>query len=407
MRLIKLAFLSLWNRKLSAFLTMLSIALSVTLLLGVETIRVQTKQSFTNTISGTDLIVGARSGSTQLLLYSVFHMGNANNNISWNSYEALRDNSKTKWSIPISLGDSHRGFRVVGTDNNFFEFFRYGNKQALEFAQGGPLSQLYSVTIGAQVARELGYSIGDQVVVAHGLGDVSFSRHQQHPFTIDGILKPTATPVDRSVIVSLAAIEAIHLPYQETYSPEQLKSSNITAALVGTQSRMQVFELQRELNQYSQEPLLAILPGIALHELWTMMDSVEQALFAISICVVFTGLLSMITVILAGLRERRREMAILRSLGARAHSIFLLLVSESLILAIGSTLIAVGFLYLGLFALQPILLSKLGFYLSIEALSLVQWKMLALFIAASMAAGILPALHAYRLSLSDGMMIKT
>ena len=129
MYLITLALKSLRNRKFTALLTIISIALSVALLLGVERVRNDAKLTFTNTISGTDLIVGARSGSVQLLLYSVFRIGNPTNNISWESYQDISSNPLTKWSVPISLGDSHRGFRVMGTVKDYFTHFRYARKK--------------------------------------------------------------------------------------------------------------------------------------------------------------------------------------------------------------------------------------------------------------------------------------
>ncbi len=158
--------------------------------------------------------MGARSGSINLLLYSVFRIGNATNNIGWESYQRLREHSDVSWTIPISLGDSHRGFRVLGTSNDYFSHYQYGQKQPLAFRQGGPFSGLFDTVIGAQVAKDLGYKMGDNLVIAHGLADKSFNQHDNLPFTVTGILAPTGTPVDRSVHVSLEAIEAIHVGWE-------------------------------------------------------------------------------------------------------------------------------------------------------------------------------------------------
>src|SRR3989344_4399316 len=126
MYLFRLAMASLANRRFTAILTAFAIALSVCLLLAVERVRVEARNSFASTISGTDLIVGARSGSVNLLLYSVFRIGNATNNIRWDSYEHFAANPQVKWAIPISLGDSHRGYRVMGTNESYFEHYQYG-----------------------------------------------------------------------------------------------------------------------------------------------------------------------------------------------------------------------------------------------------------------------------------------
>ena len=122
--MLRLAFASLWNRRAAAVLTLASIGISVALVLCVESLRRDTRSAFANTVSGVDLVVGARSGSVQLLLYSVFRLGNATNNISWASYDAFRRDPDVAWTIPFSLGDSHRGYRVLGTEHAPHHFQR-------------------------------------------------------------------------------------------------------------------------------------------------------------------------------------------------------------------------------------------------------------------------------------------
>ena len=196
-----LAVKSLRNRKFTALLTVLSIALSVMLLLGVERIRSESRESFTATISGTDLVVGARSSPVHLLLYAVFRIGNPTNNLRWDSYQAIAQRPQVAWTIPLSLGDSHRGYRVVGTDDNYFEHFRYARDRALRFAQGRAFADEHDTVLGADVARTLGYRLDDQIVIAHGAGEVSFVEHDELPQRVVGILAPTGTPVDRTVHV--------------------------------------------------------------------------------------------------------------------------------------------------------------------------------------------------------------
>lgn len=407
MKLANLAWHSLWARRSSALLTVMTIALSVALLLGVEQLRLQTKQSFASTVSGTDLIVGARSGQTQLLLYSIFHIGNATNNISWSSYQDIAAQRNVKWTIPISLGDSHRGYRVVGTNSDFFEYYRYGRREPLSFAQGNGFETTFEAVLGAEVARSLGYELGQEIVVAHGVAEISFNVHDQHPFEVVGILAPTGTPVDRSVMVGLDAIEAIHMPVQpDGYTAEQLEPKSITAFLMGMNSRVQVFTQQRAINNYRAEPLLAILPGVALQELWGVLGMAEQALLAVSVCVVLTGLLSMLAALLASLKERRREMAILRSVGARPYQIFLLLVLESLLLSVAGVILGPLLQYALLAALQPFMLNQMGLYLTLGGLSNSQWQMLLAVVMVGTFSGMIPAWRAYRYSLNDGMSIR-
>src|SRR5882672_10923873 len=134
--LLALAAHSAWNRRFVLSLIVLSIALSTFLLLGIERIRTDVRDNFSQSVSGTDLIVGARTGSVQLLLYSVFHIGSAANNIRWQSAQAIAQHRAVAWMVPISLGDSHRGFPVVATSRAYFEHFRYGDRHSVALAQG-------------------------------------------------------------------------------------------------------------------------------------------------------------------------------------------------------------------------------------------------------------------------------
>ena len=136
-------------------MTIIAIAVSVTLLLGVERIRAEARNSFANTISGTDLVVGARGGSIQLLLYSVFRIGNATNNISWGSYREFADLPNVAWTIPFSLGDLHRGYRVLGTTPDYFKYYRYGEKRNLRFSNGDVFDDVFDAVLGADVAEKL------------------------------------------------------------------------------------------------------------------------------------------------------------------------------------------------------------------------------------------------------------
>ncbi len=419
MIILRLAWRSLLNRWVTAVLTILAIAVSVMLLLGVEKVRTGARASFANTISGTDLIVGARSGDLQLLLYAVFRIGNATNNMTYESYQDIASDDAVEWIVPVSLGDSHRGFRVMGTSGGYFEHYRYRRDRELTFAAGKPFDDLFDAVLGSDVAEQLGYQLGDPIVVAHGLGDISFANHDDKPFTVAGILDKTGTPVDRTVHVSLEAIEAIHIDWQsgaqipgQTVSADEVRSMDLTpnaltAAFVGLKSKLSTFKLQRAINEYAEEPLSAILPGAALQQLWGLIGTAETALSAVSIMVVITALLGMVTMVLATLNERRREMAILRSVGARPRTVLGLLVAEAGLLGLLGALLGVVLLYLALVIVRPLVDAEFGLYLDIGWLTSRELFSLLAVIVVGLLAGLLPAFYAYRLSLADGMMVKT
>jgi len=418
MILLKLTLRSLWNRRMSLFLTILSIAVSVMLLLGVEYIRKEARQSFLSTISGTDMVVGARSGPVQLLLYSVFRIGNATNNISWKSYQEIKKNKWVDWTIPLSLGDSHKGFRVLGTNQDYFKYYRHGDKQLLKFQKGKPFDGVFEAVVGAKVAQKLNYQIGEKIVIAHGSGSTSFTEHKDKPFTVVGILAPTGTPVDRTVHISLEGIEAVHIDWvngapisgykisAEEALKKNLKPEVITAFLVGLENRIATFRLQREINEYTREPLLATVPAIALAELWQTIGNFETILRIITVFVVIAGLLGMLTTLLSTLNERRREMAILRAVGAYPRHVFFLFVLESLILVVLGCLIGMLLLVALVALAKPWVIEHYGLFLNNWLPSSSDLLLIAVISALAIVFSFIPAIIAYRRSLQDGLTVR-
>ena len=332
----------------------------------------------------------------------------------------IKNRREVKWVVPISLGDSHRGYRVVGTSTEYFEKFKYRRNIPLKFSEGKKFSDLFDAVLGADVASSLNYKIGDKIVVAHGTGPISIGQdHGDTPFKISGILEYTGTPVDRAVHVSMEAIEAIHVGWEtgtfsnqnNKKSPENLRKMNltpkaVTALYVGLKSRMSTFSLQRWINTYRQEPITAILPGVIFGQLWSMIGNVEKALFIISTMVVFTAILGMIISILASLNERRREMAILRSIGAKPFQVFILFSMEATTIALLGVLIGFCSLYGILYLIQPFIENLSGLYMEITAPTWNEIVLMILIVGTSIIASIVPAFRAYRTSLSDGLMIR-
>ena len=416
--LMKLARLSLWNRRGTVLMTWLSLTISIALLLGIDHLRTEAKNSFTSTVSGTDLIVGARSGQLNLLLYSVFRIGNATANISWPSYQRIIKHPQIVWSIPISLGDSHRGYRVMGTSGEYFQYYRYANSQPLVLKEGTAFSGVFETVLGADVAQKLGYTLGQQIELSHGVGAVSFSQHKDKPFTVVGILARTGTPVDQTVHVSLEAIEAIHLDWQqgapmpgrqlnaEQALAQDLTPKSITAFMVGLKSRMATFTLQRQINEYKNEPLTAILPGVALAELWQMLGMVENLLLVISLLVLLAALVGMITTLLASMKQRQREMAVLRAAGAHPWYLFVLVQLEVLLVTVVSMLSAAALLFVSLVVLQDKLAADYGLFvgLNIIRLNTLYWAGAIVLLSALLA--MVPGVLAYRKTLSDGLTVR-
>lgn len=449
--LLGVAWRSLLYRFSGVVLTVVSVAISVFVLLGVEHVRQEARNGFASTISGVDLIVGARTGEVNLLLLSVFRIGTATANVSWASLEQIEAQKNVAWTVPISLGDSHRGFRVVGTTQEFFTRYKYANRQALTFREGGQFNGLTDVVLGSRVAAELSYGLGESIVLSHGVADVSFTHHDQLPLTVSGILAPSGTPIDNALFVNLSAIEALHADESdrssepgkvsgegdshaeheaheeheahdehdehETHATSEHEEAGhadeehahdhpligaVTAVLVGLDSPIATLQVKRWADNYPDEALLAILPGVALTQLWELVGNVEAVLLVISILVFTASLLGLNAMLLASMRERRGEIEVLRSIGAPSAFIVGLLLLESLLIVTTGVVLAVFGLLLCIAVANDVLVQSFGLVLSAQIFSSSNMVFLFLIYLTTLLITVLPALQAYRVSKSVG-----
>ncbi|PIT75822.1 ABC transporter permease [Limnohabitans sp. G3-2] len=421
---------SAWSRRSTLVWVVVSLALATALLWTLERLRHDIRQSFSQSVSGVDLIVGARSSPVQLLLFSVFHIGSVPQSMSMDSVHKLAQHRSVSWVVPLSLGDSHRGFPVLGTTPAYFQHFAYGDKQPLVLQQGAvfadTLDGLYEAVIGAEVARHWGYGLGQSITLGHGLHDHDHGQdhghevdaadeHADKPFKVVGILAPTGTPVDRTVHVSLQALEALHLgwvagaPLPGGQIPADqarkfnLEPEEVTAALVGLKSRAAVFNVQRFVNVYEAEALMGVLPGVALGELWSVLGLGENALLAISALVALVSVVSLVAVVLAGLNERRRELAVLRAVGAAPRHVLSLLTLEGVWITGAGVVLGVLLAHVGMALATPWLQQSLGIRLQLAAPLPTQLALAGAVFLAGLLASLGPAWRAYRLSLADGL----
>ena len=403
----KIVLKSLQDRKGSVLLTLMAMTISIFVILGVEHIRQQTKKSFESTLSDTDLVIGSRSGSLNLLLYSVFRIGSPTNNINWSSFKTISRDSKVEWAIPLSLGDSHKGFPVLGTNSDYFKYFRYGQKKKLEFKAGKPFAQIFDVVIGSEIAKQLKYRIGDKIILSHGMQKQSLQKHDEYPFQIMGILKPTGTPVDRTVHIQLEGMEVIHVGWQNgvqvfknKISKELLNSriepKSITSIFVGLKSKLATFSFQRTINNFTDEPLLAILPGVALSELWQIMSLLEKSLLLVASLVFVSACFGVSAVLLNSIRERKEEIRLLRIIGASPPFIFALIETETLVITVTATILATMLLTATLIGAEGYIVGNYGIQIShFMELTSYLWVM-AIVLTLTLVAGLVPGWAAYQ-----------
>ena len=418
-----LAWRSAWSRRHALAMVALSVSVSVLILLGVQQLRHDARESFTQALSGVDLIVGPRGSASELMLYSVFQVGRPSRNMAHEAYVALRALSQVRWAVPVQLGDTYRGFPVLGTTPELFEVFQTQGAR-LQWAQGRPFADpqadagaVVEAVLGAQVAARHGLSVGDRLVLTHGRSDGLAPDHADQPFTVVGVLQATGAPIDRNVIISLQGFEALHqgmgapgLPWlggagaaPTVAERAALVPRELTAVWVGLHARTEVFSARRGIERLPQDSLMAVLPGVALDELWQVVKLAENALLAMGVLVAVSGMLSVAAVLMVGLSARRKELAVLRALGATPFAFLGLVWLEALGVCLMGMLGGLVLHGLGLWALQDLLRTELGIAVQWGwPTAEVAWSLAGLVLAAWLAASV-PALRAYRLSLVDGL----
>ena len=440
---------SLANRAFSLSLIVVTLACAVALYVGVQNVQRLTRASFENSISGVDLVVAARGSDVQILLNTVFGLGASGNLVSDETVAAVADMPEVAWVVPLALGDSHRGFRVLGTSPEFFERVIPSPSSGALFAAGGAFEQILEAVVGADVAEALGYMPGDKIVLQHGLGDYG-AAHDDLPFRVHGVLARTGTPFDRTVLVSVEAIEAIHRGWRNgqqlvELSPEQVEKPKeahedehhhkdehheeehhedehhgvehhehahaggldaLDGFFVGLTERRNVVRMQRNIADYESEPLTAVIPGVTLAQIWQIIGVADRGFRAVSLLVIALVLLAMTAMTVLSTDSRRREMAILRALGASPSTLVGLILAEALFLAICASVMGLG-LAVGVSALaQKWLTQTIGLVATTMLPGWQEMVIVAYIIPAALVAGLVPALRLYRRTVQDGIMVE-
>jgi putative ABC transport system permease protein len=397
------------SRKLTSALLILSISMSTMLFIGIQKISDGAKKSFSHSLSGTDLLIGARSGDIQLLLYTIFRQGKPVANMSWDSVMAIKANKNVDWLVPISLGDSHKHFPVLGTNNAYFNHYRYGNKINLKL-DGRPFKRPFEAVIGSQVAKKLNYSLGQKIHLSHGISQGNLPIHAHHSFQITGILKPTGTPVDKTIHVPQEGITAIHLNWSQQKTKAlnidelDLTPSSVTSCLVGLKSKFSIFSFQQTITQWKKEPLMAIIPGVTLAQLWRNMSTIDTAFLIVTIGVTLIAFIGLLLGLFLSLQQRNNELAILRLMGAHPRQLSIMLLLESTIITMLSVLFG-GILtrLIGWF-MHPMLEERLGLILNTHAITSTEIYFSLSVVGCGIFIGLIPAVFAYKKGKKKGFM---
>lgn len=412
--MISLALASMRARLFPIILVILALTSSMALLLAVDRIKVATQNGFNQSLSGVDLVLGPRGSGIELMLYTVFHLGKPINNITTETFNDIAQDPRIEWVVPIALGDSHRGYRVIATSSEYFERIKFGGDQSLQFRGGGAFKELNDVVIGSAVADALGYTVGTSMFVTHGSGSLG-ELHDDFAFQVSGILAPTGTPTDQAIFVSLEGYELIHLGWTNGSQAISLKSidiqqipkerlypQTITAAYLGLTSKLGLFQVARSINEYSEEAVSAIIPGVALAELWSIVGSVDSVFKLLNWLIIGISIIAMMTMTMTALESRTREMAILRALGATPLHLSSMILAEIVLISGFSVLLAIGLVRVLTWVSVDLLSEWAGIRIELIWITTNELLILGLIVLAGLIASLIPAGMVYKRSLYRG-----
>ena len=412
--MISLALASMRARLFPILLVILALTSSMALLLAVDRIKVATQNGFNQSLSGVDLVLGPRGSGIELMLYTVFHLGKPTNNITAETFKDIAQDPKIEWAVPVALGDSHRGFRVIATSREYFERIKFAGDQTLQFLEGVAFKELNEVVIGSAVADALGYTVGTSMFVTHGSGSLG-ELHDDFAFQVTGVLAPTGTPTDYAIFASLEGYELIHLGWNNGSQAISLKSidiqkipkerlypQTITAAYLGLSSKLGLFQVARSINEYSEEAVSAIIPGVALAELWSIVGSVDSVFKLLNWLIIGISLITMMTMTLTALENRTREMTILRALGATPLHLSSMILAEIVLISGVSVLLAVGLVRLLTWVSVDLMSEWAGIRIELIWITINELLVLGLIVLAGLIASLIPAGMVYTRSLHRG-----
>ena len=389
---------SLRQHALSTTFTALSIALAVGLWMSVWTVKEQSQATFTEVNAGFDAVLGARGSKLQLVLNAVFHLEASPGNLPWSDFLDIQKNPAVALAVPLAVGDNYRGYRLVGTTLEFFQRteFAPGKKFSLQ-GNGRLFNQEYrEAVVGSFVAERLKLRPGDEFHPYHGL---TFDEKEQHAetYVVTGVLKPSNTPADRVIWIPLEGLQKMtgHDPHA---------ASDLSAVLVKLRTPAAGFQLDVMFNKQGNRLTFAWPIGQIMAQLFDKIGWFDRVLALVAYLVAFVAVTSVLVSIYNSMNERRREIAILRALGARRLTVFGAIVAEAA--AITTLGVAAGFVVYAviLATVAGVIRAQTGVVLDPLAFSPVMLWAPALMIALGALAGVVPAVKAYRTSVAEHLV---
>ncbi|WP_418508995.1 ABC transporter permease [Corallibacter sp.] len=336
MNIWKISIKNLFHKPLYTFLSILSLAISIGLLLGIKQLDASVKQQFDNSLGNIDLVIGAKGSPLQLVLASIMHIDNPTGNISYKEAKKIGKNPLIKTAVPISYGDNYKGYRIVGTTELFANFYE------AELEEGKPIKKPMEVILGHTVAQQLGLKIGDTFLSSHGFKDNTMDVHTE-PLTVVGIYKPTQKVIDRLIVTNLESIWDAHdheaHEAGEAHEHHDDENKEVTSLLISFKSPMGLLTIPRQINEKTD--FQAALPKYEIQRLFQftgigvkIVSWIAYIILVISCITIFISLFKMV-------KERAFDLALLRTYGASNFQLIKIVAYEGFTIGFLATILGI------------------------------------------------------------------
>ena len=398
MRMLQLAYANLKEHSLSTILSVMLLGIGVGMVSFIVTVSEQLNDRFNRDIRGIDMVVGAKGSPLQLILSAVYQIDNPTGNIPIAEVNKLKRHPLIKYSIPLSYGDSYRGFRIVGTDSIYLTHYK------ATFSDGNIWKHSMDVVLGSSVAEKLNLKMGSHFHGNHGF-DTEGHAHEESHYNVVGILNPTGTVADRLILTSTESVWDIHNhddaehTHESEHSHEEEETGEITALLVKFKSPMGIMQIPRMVNQKTS--MQAALPAIEINRLYSLMGVGFTTLQIIGMVIMCIAALSVFISLLNSLKERKYELALMRSLGASPFKLFGLIVQESLLICLAGYALGIILGRIGIMLLSYFGEDQFQFSVSQTGAAAVEIWLLPLTLSIGLIAALIPAVRAYRSDISS------
>lgn len=355
MNMLKLSWKYLISKPLSTGLNILLLALGLAIITVLILVQDQFEKKMTRDSEGIDLVVGAKGSPLQLILSSIYHIDFPTGNIDLEEAIAVSKNRLIRNVIPLGMGDNYQGFRIVGTNHDYLELYNAG------FQEGKVWEKPFEVVLGKEVADKLGLATGDTFIGSHGIGSSSH-EHDEHPYLITGILSSQGNVVDNLILTSIESVWYTHddvhdhakfeTPVSTTGFPETDESREVTSLLVKYRNPIAAVQLPRLIN--SRTALQAASPSFEISRLFELLGVGVQLIQGLAIVIIVIAGLGIFIALFNSLKERKYDLAVMRTLGASSGQLFIHIVLEGVILTFLGALVgmAIGHLFMAVLVMQ-------------------------------------------------------